>query len=636
MRTGSGLARRMLIASCLLSVIVAGTFAVLYMTIISVRDSQRLASHCWNVLASANRLERLVVDLESGERGFIMTGDRHYLRPWNSARAAIPGEAIKLRELANASKPEQGRHATEIANAGESYLRDYSVPLVQTAERDLASARTGARAADGERRLSTIRTRFDRFVASQHKIIVGESTSADTAASRALLVSAGGAAAWLLLILTFAGYLTRVIARPVRSAAMMAHDLAHGDLTVRMPESSPAEIGVLERAFNTMARTLQANRAAVHQNAEEQQALRRVATLVARGVAPEEVFNAVSAEVSHLMGVAYAGTIRFEPDNAMTIIGSWGQSGAADPLVPVGTRWSLDGESVSSRVARTGRPTRMRNYGVATSEIGKWSYAHGFRSGVGCPIVVDKRLWGVMIALTMSEDPLPEGTEERLLAFTELIGTAIANAETREELRASRTRVVTTSDETRRRIERNLHDSTQQHLLSLGLELRAIEEKVDDPHARKRLEDSSRRLTEIVEDLQEISRGLHPAILSRAGLGPALKALRRRAGVPMDLDLNLPGRLPEQVEVAVYYTVSEAVTNATKHAEATGVQIQVNVRDGRAWLCVRDDGVGGADYGDGTGLIGIRDRVEALGGRIRLTSPAGKGTSIEAEIPIKR
>jgi signal transduction histidine kinase len=338
--------------------------------------------------------------------------------------------------------------------------------------------------------------------------------------------------------------------------------------------------------------------------------------------------------MGRLMGVTHAGTLRFDPDDMLTVVGSWGLAGPRDPLVPIDSRWSLEGDSVSSRVVRSGRPARITYRPSVDSDVGQWSYASGFRSAVGSPIVVDQRLWGIMIALTMSADPLPEGTEERMLEFTELVGTAIANTQGREELRASRARVVTASDETRRRIERNLHDSTQQHLISLGLELRAIEGMVPEEEARKRIADSSRRLTEILEELQEISRGLHPAILSRGGLGPALKALSRRSGVPMELDLDLPGRLPEPVEVAVYYTVSEAVTNAVKHAGASAVQVGIEVRDEAVRLSVIDDGVGGAGYGDGSGLIGIRDRVEALGGRIRITSPAGQGTSLRAEIPM--
>jgi signal transduction histidine kinase len=305
-------------------------------------------------------------------------------------------------------------------------------------------------------------------------------------------------------------------------------------------------------------------------------------------------------------------------------------------MVPIGTRWSLEGDSCSSRVARTGRPCRISYHPSLDSEIGRWSCAKGLTGGVGSPIVVDKRLWGSMVGLTTSKEPMPEGIEDRMLEFTELIGMAIANTESREELRASRARVVSASDETRRRIERNLHDGTQQHLISLGLELRAIEETLPDERTQGRIADSIRRLNEIVEELQEISRGLHPAVLSRAGLEPALRALRRRSGVPMELGLNLPGRLPEPVEVAVYYTVSEAVGNAAKHAGASCVHVGVEARDETVSLSVTDDGVGGAGLGRGSGLLGIQDRIEALGGHIQITSPIGKGTSLRAEIPISR
>jgi signal transduction histidine kinase len=635
-RTGSGLARRMLIASCLLSVIVVGTLAMLYATVAGQRDAARMASRSETARGSANHLERLVVDLETSQRGLIITGDRRYLGPWNVSRASIPSEIAELRTAADASGPGQARRAAELARAATSYLNDYSAPLVADAQRDPAAVRASHRTEEGDRRMAGLRTRFDRFVTAQRKIVAAQSARADAAAARAVAVAVGGTAAWLLLILLFAAYMSRVIVRPVRRAAGMADALAGGDPSVRMPETAPAEVGVLERAFNTMADTLEENRAGLQRNAEEQEALRRVATLVARGVPPDEVFNAVAREMGSLLGLTHAGTLRFDPDNMFTVVGSWGLAGPRDPMVPIGSRWSLEGDSCSSRVARTGRPSRIDYYPTVDSDIGRWSYGKGLTCGVGSPIVVDQRVWGLMVGLSTSEDPLPEGIENRMLDFTELIGMAIANTESREELRASRARVVTASDETRRRIERNLHDGTQQHLISLGLELRAVEEAVPDAPTRQRIADSARRLNEIVEDLQEISRGLHPAILSHAGLEPALRALRRRSGVPMELGLSLPRRLPEPIEVAVYYTVSEAVTNAAKHAGASSVRVGVEAREKTVCLSVSDDGVGGAGPGEGSGLLGIRDRVEALGGRIQITSPAGEGTSLRAEIPINR
>jgi signal transduction histidine kinase len=220
--------------------------------------------------------------------------------------------------------------------------------------------------------------------------------------------------------------------------------------------------------------------------------------------------------------------------------------------------------------------------------------------------------------------------------FTELVATAIANADTRAELTASRARVVAAGDETRRRIERNLHDGTQQRLVALALELRAVEARLPDDleEIRADLSQAATGLAGAVEDLQEIARGIHPAILSRGGLGAALRTLARRAGVPVELDLRAERPLPGPVDVAAYYVVSEALTNAAKHAQASVVHVELKAEDSIVELAIRDDGVGGADPERGSGLIGLRDRVEALGGTIEIASALGHGTSVVVTIPL--
>jgi signal transduction histidine kinase len=240
-----------------------------------------------------------------------------------------------------------------------------------------------------------------------------------------------------------------------------------------------------------------------------------------------------------------------------------------------------------------------------------------------------------MVVSSAELQPLAEGTKARLADFTELVATAIANAEARSELIASRARIVTAADETRRHIERDLHDGAQQRLVSLGLELRMMKNSVplELPQLRNEVEHVADGLAAVLDELQEMSRGIHPAILTTAGLAPALRGLARRSAVPVELELRIDGRLPEQVEVAAYYLVSEALTNAAKHAHASVVHVGLAVADDTVRIVIRDDGVGGADPAGGTGLIGLRDRVEALGGTIELASPAGRGTSLAVTIP---
>jgi signal transduction histidine kinase len=241
-----------------------------------------------------------------------------------------------------------------------------------------------------------------------------------------------------------------------------------------------------------------------------------------------------------------------------------------------------------------------------------------------------------MAAASTRPDPVPTATESSIAAFTELLGTAVAKADSRAELTASRARIVTAADETRRQLERDLHDGVQQRLVSLGLELRAAEAALPpDDELRAQLAHTASGLTGALEDLVEISRGIHPAILAAGGLGAALKTLARRSAVPVELDLRSDRRLPERIEVAAYYVVSEALTNAAKHAHASVVHVDVDADDSLVQLAIRDDGRGGADPVGGSGLIGLTDRVEALGGRIELASPAGHGTSLVARIPIE-
>jgi signal transduction histidine kinase len=259
-------------------------------------------------------------------------------------------------------------------------------------------------------------------------------------------------------------------------------------------------------------------------------------------------------------------------------------------------------------------------------------------STVGAPIVVDGRLWGVILAAARTRpEPLPVATESRMAEFTALVGVAVSNAQTRAELTASRVRIVGAADETRRRIERDLHDGTQQRLVSLALELRTAEATVppDSSELKARLRKTAAGLAGAVEDLQEISRGIHPAILADGGLGPALRGLGRRSSLPVKLDVGPMERLPQAVETAAYYVVAEALANAIKHASASVAQVGLEVRDRTLRVSIRDDGVGGADPAQGSGLVGLRDRVEALGGTIALTSPPGQGTSMVLELPVE-
>jgi PAS domain S-box-containing protein len=363
---------------------------------------------------------------------------------------------------------------------------------------------------------------------------------------------------------------------------------------------------------------------------DQQAALRRLATAVARGGSSDDVFAATVAELHAVVAADATNLMRYEADGSVTVLAKLGEFG-----YEVGSRVPLTGESVTARVRRTGRAARIDDLEQASGPVPEVLRANGIRSGVGAPIVVEGRLWGVMICGWTSSPP-PRDAEAGLSRFTDLVGTAVANAESRAELLASRSRIVTTADQTRRRIERDLHDGAQQRLVTLTMKLRALEaEAAPNGEALGRdLEVIAAGLDDVLDDLRETAMGLHPVILSRGGLGPALKALRRRSPVPVELDVRTPGRLPEPIEVAAYYVVAEALTNAAKHAHASVVRVEVGVIDGDLRVSVRDDGVGAADPARGSGLVGLTDRVEALGGRLALQSPVGGGTTLDIDLPL--
>jgi PAS domain S-box-containing protein len=375
-------------------------------------------------------------------------------------------------------------------------------------------------------------------------------------------------------------------------------------------------------------------REALERLVDEQAALRRVATLVAHGVRPDEIFAAVTDEVGRLVGTDSAAVVRFD-DDAPGIVFVGVASNMSDAF-PLGARWVFEDGMASAEVYRTGRSARggARDWSTVEGPVGETHHRLGIVSTVASPIVVEGRRWGAMTV--QSQEPLPLDTEERLEKFTELVATAIANADSKSELAASRRRIVAASDEARRRIERDLHDGTQQRLVTLMLQLAAVREAA--PTGEVLIAELSRvecELASALDELREMSRGIHPSILSEGGLGPALRALARRSTIPVALDVTAKRRLAEPIEAAAYFVASEALANATKHAQASLIDVSLAPRDGVLLLSIRDDGVGGADSGQGSGLVGLHDRVEALGGTIRIESPPGAGTLLVVELPLQ-
>ena len=386
------------------------------------------------------------------------------------------------------------------------------------------------------------------------------------------------------------------------------------------------EIGARERT----ERSLRLSEAGYRRVADEQAALRRVATLVAQAVPTSEVFEAVAREVGLQSDADLARLERFEDDRTVTMLAAWSRGGHAE--LAIGTHLPLEGESIAARVYNTGRPARVDLSG-ASGPIAREAQARGIHSAAGCPIVVGGRTWGAIAAFRTREAAFPPNTEARIADFTELVATAISNAEARNELIASRTRLVTANDDARRRVVRDLHDAAQQRLVHTIITLKLARRAQDYQHAQALISDALEQAEQANTELRELAHGIIPNALARGGLAAGIEELASRA--PEHVSVDVPReRFTREVEAGAYFVVAEALTNVTKHSRANTASVTAEVDHGVLRVEVSDDGVGGARP-DGSGLLGLRDRVAALGGQLQIASRPGRGTHVTAILPLR-
>jgi PAS domain S-box-containing protein len=431
------------------------------------------------------------------------------------------------------------------------------------------------------------------------------------------------------------------------STAAEADAIAHGKPTLSFENRYVHKDGSLKvldwtttpdvenRLMYAVARDVTERREAeaeVERLADEQAALRRVATLVAEGAEPTAVFDAVAGEMEGLLDADQVALNRYEPGAEIAVLAHRGLDAAR---TPVGSRLSHAGESVTATVRRTGRPTRMENYEGVPGPIAELARDTGLEVSVGAPIVVDGRLWGIVTASWKGEKSPPAGTEDRMARFAELLDTAIANADSRDQLTASRARLLSASDDARGRVVRDLHDGAQQRLVhtivTLKLAQRAFRE--DHEKAESLIDEALRHAERSNAELRELARGILPSVLSHGGLRAGLNAFAARLDLPVQVDVPTE-RLPPKVEASAYFIAAEALTNVVKHSQAQRAAVTAFLEDGMLRLEVQDDGIGGADPG-GHGLVGLGDRATALGGRLGIESPAGGGTCVSAALPLK-
>jgi signal transduction histidine kinase/CHASE3 domain sensor protein len=613
------------------------------------------------VLIAAHGLEQRVLDLERGQRGFILTRQPQFLMPWQQAREELPREEHALLELVRGD-PAQEARVRAIIEATRSYIEDYSEPLVDAATRADPSAKTVAAAEEGEARARVIRANFAQLLQAERRTSAATARVSAGAERRARVGVVVGVGVSIALVALYAGYLTRAIVGPIRRAATLAGRIAEGDLNARLPETGVGEVGALQRAFNGMGASLQhgrdeltalarraqlrADEARAHARkaeeaqaserrlADEQAALRRVATLIAQGVATAEIFEAVTCEVALLCDAELALLERFGPDDAVTVIAAWAREDRVK--VSVGNRYALEGASIAAQVLETGRPARLDSFVGATGPIAREAQRLGIRASVGCPITVDGRLWGAIAASTTAGEPFPADTESRIGDFTQLVTTAISNADARADLLASRERVLTAGYEARRRVVRDLHDGAQQRfvhaIITLELALRALDEHQEE--GRTLVAEALEHAKAGNEELRELAHGVLPDVLTRGGLAAGVESIVSRLHVPVDVSVPAD-RFPPEIEASAYFVVAEALTNVAKHSDARHANVTARLENGSLQIDIRDDGAGGARL-DGSGLLGLRDRVVTLGGDLEVDSPPGGGTRISVTLPLRR
>jgi signal transduction histidine kinase len=374
--------------------------------------------------------------------------------------------------------------------------------------------------------------------------------------------------------------------------------------------------------------------AAERELAAEQAALRRIATLVAGDAQPERVFEEVTVEAAQTLGASTASLARFDPGDAVTFIGAWSQTGTL--AFPVGASTNLEGAGVLAAVRETGEAQRIERYDQVPGPVAARMASFGYGSAAAAPIKLSGNVWGALVAAAQGDSPLPIGAERHLADFADLVAQALANADAYRKLADSRARIVEVTDNERRRLERNLHDGAQQRLVSLAVHLRLVKNAIrQDTAALGLLEQADDELEQALHELRELARGIHPAALTTRGLGSAITGLVKRAPIPVEVTHLPTERMPEPVEVAIYYLVAEAITNVAKYAQATRATVvfERSAGNGHVTVAVEDDGIGGAVPENGTGLVGLTDRIEALGGRLDIDSPRGRGTRLTAEIP---
>ncbi|GAA2582507.1 hypothetical protein GCM10010399_10380 [Dactylosporangium fulvum] len=647
MTSPAGLAWQV-VALCLVAGLLLGVALHTAVTAFDDRGRQARAAHTSHQAVVTAALVRTgVLAMEHGEHRYVVTGDPAHLRSWARARAMVESRIAQLPRL-TADRPAQATLAAGLDQQIRQYLDTHPASAIKALRPGPTAAPDLGRLTSDQHQLDAIRHTAERFVGNERRHAAAQETRAERAFTRAGTATGLGIITCLFVVPVLITYTTRVIVRPVRTAAAMADKLAAGTQTGRMPTDGPHEIGLLQRSFNTMALSLQRHHDDLNRVVVEQTALRRIASLMACTEAPDAVFDTITGQAGRLFEADTALLVRYDSDGAGTILAAWAGDHPSDrtgkrPLV--GERTPLPLRDTTGRM-RALRQSFCRHVGwerpdmpVAADGVA------GSTRGVGAPIMVRGQVWGALALLGEAGGRLRRDDTERTADFTDLAGLVVDTVEARIRLAAVSARLIDAGDETRRKLERDLHDRIQHHLIAVILRLRMLEADMTGRDATEggtatgpviadQVATIDGDLANVVEEVQTIAHGVYPAILTQRGLEAALDAMARRSPIPIERHIDLSPALPPVLQTSVYDIVAESLANTTKHAHASHLRIIAHQDGQKVWLRIEDDGAGGADSGRGTGIRSLTDRVQALGGTVQLHSPRGEGTRLIITLPL--
>ncbi|MEU0556525.1 GAF domain-containing protein [Dactylosporangium sp. NPDC006015] len=596
-------------------------------------DQRRRAEHTAEAedqaRSAVTALALLVTDAEAARCGLAATGDQLFRTRLASSLDVIPRRERELQRSVT-HDPVKVMLLRQINLYLNEYLSNYLAPALATSRSGGPATVSNAIMLAARRHADLIGSRLDRLLELVNRSTVRARARAETHSNMGILAGVVLPLFSLVALVLMRRHATAV-AGSVRNLEAAAVKIADGELTIRVPEDGPAETSRFQHAFNNMVSALAQHRHTLNEKIAEQSALRSAGTPAAGVQTPQAVFDAVTEQAGILFRTDLADLLHVDPDGTASVVATWSH---AQWDLPADEQVRLEPEGMAAQVLRSGRAVRLTHPGTPAPA---WQRParFGLQAAIGVPVIAAGRAWGVLRLMSRRPETLPETVTSRATPFTDLVAVAVADHQARTDSAEARTRIMFAADETRRTIERKLHDGPQQRLTASLWALQTLDAQIPanltELHAQVSM--LTARMSTALDDLATIARDVHPAILSQRGLPSAIRSLARRTPVPVETTLDLPARPDEQVEIGMYHMVAEALALANNHPHTTLVNIEASVRSGRLLLHIEMNGMRTGDVASGPELVRIRDRVEALGGAMTLESSPERDIRLFIDVP---